>query len=319
MLLKFFLKTAAFVVLIFGSCFLIQAFIAPRIRDTNAYVGATIDKEKRLAEMPSPRVIFVGGSNLTLGLDSKRISDSIHLPVVNMSLHAGLGVVFALNEVKEHLKKGDKVVLSIEYGLTKKGDTKLYTQLMDINPDAARYLDNTLNDKLRLMDINWQRCVSSLFLDVAGNAPQNIYRRDGFTKEGDMIGHLSLPQPANQTDRGKMVFKDYKEVIRAFNAFIDVANQKGAQVYYTFPTYMASEYQLNKAVIGQYQAQFQQELTCPIINTPESFVFPDTDYFDTAYHLNKVGRDKRTVVMIDLLQRNVCDNHDYTPSVFLAK
>ena len=82
---------------------------------------------------------------------------------------------------------------------------------------------------------------------------------------------------------------------------------------------MASEYQLNKAVIGQYQAQFQQELTCPIINTPESFVFPDTDYFDTAYHLNKVGRDKRTVVMIDLLQRKVCDNQDYTPSVFLAK
>ena len=305
MLLRFFLKIALFAVLTLGFCFLLQTFIAPRIRDTNAYVGATIDKEKRLAEVPSPRLIFVGGSNLTLGLDSKKISDSLHLPVVNMSLHAGLGVAFALNEVKEQLKKGDKVVLSIEYGLTKKGDTKLYTQLMDINPDAARYLDNTFNDKLRLMNINWQRCVSSLFLDVAGNAPQNIYRRDGFTKEGDMIGHLSLPQPSNQTDRGKMVFKDYKEVISAFNAFIEVANQKGAQVYYSFPAYMASEYQLNKAVINQYQAQFQQELKCPILNLPDSFVFPDTYYFDTAYHLNKEGRDKRTAIMIDLLQSKV--------------
>ncbi len=305
MFIKFFLKAALFVVLTLGFCFLLQTFIAPRIRDTNAYVGATIDKEKRLAEVSSPRLIFVGGSNLTLGLDSKKISDSIHLPVVNMSLHAGLGVAFALNEVKEQLKKGDKVVLSIEYGLTKKGDTKLYSQLMDLNPNAARYLDNTFNDQLRLMDINWQRCVSSLFLDVAGNDPQNIYRRDGFTKEGDMIGHLSLPQPSSQTDRGKMVFKDYKEVINAFNMFIDVANQKGAQVYYTFPAYMSSEYQLNKAVIDQYQAQFQQELKCPIINTPESFVFPDTYYFDTAYHLNKEGRDKRTAIMIDILQSKV--------------
>ncbi len=305
MFIKFFLKSALFIVLTLGFCFLLQTFIAPRIRDTNAYVGATIDKEKRLAEVPSPRLIFVGGSNLTLGLDSKKISDSIHLPVVNMSLHAGLGVAFALNEVKEQLKKGDKVVLSIEYGLTQKGDTKLYSQLMDLNPNAARYLDNTFNDQLRLMNINWQRCVSSLFLDVAGNNPQNIYHRDGFTKEGDMIGHLSLPQPSSQTDRGKMVFKDYKEVINAFNTFIEVANQKGAEVYYTFPAYMSSEYQLNKAVIAQYQAQFQQELKCPIINTPESFVFPDTYYFDTAYHLNKEGRDKRTEIMIDILQSKV--------------
>ena len=305
MFTKFLSKVIAFALLTGGFCFLLQAFVAPRIRNTNVFVGATIEKEQRLAELASPRLVFVGGSNLAFGLDSKRIGDSLHLAVVNMGLHAGLGVAFGLNEAKDLLKKGDKVVLSVEYGLTKKGDTKLYSQLIDINPNAARYLDNSFNDKLKLIDINWQRCVSSLFFAAVLNPNENVYRRDAFSPEGDMIAHLTQPQPANQTDRGKINFRDYSEEIDALNSFIEAATRKGAQVYYTFPTYMASEYALNKAVIAQYEEQFHHKLKCPIINSPQTFVLPDADYFDTAYHLNKIGRDKRTRMMIDLLREKM--------------
>lgn len=305
MLKKFFLKVVAFAGLTVGFCFLLQAVVAPKIRNTNVFVGATIEKEKRLAELPAPRLVFVGGSNLAFGLDSKRISDSLNIGVVNMGLHAGLGVAFGLNEAKNLIKQGDNIILCVEYGLTKKGDTKLYSQLVDINPQAAHYLDDSFNDKLRLIGINWQRCVSSLFFAAVLNPNENVYRRDGFSAEGDMVAHLNQPQPASQTDRGKINFKDYSEVINALNGFIEQAQKKGAKVYYTFPTYMESEYNLNKDVITQYQEQFQQQLKCLIINTPKTFVLPDSDYFDTAYHLNKTGRDKRTQLMIDLLQEKL--------------
>ena len=305
MFMKFFLKITAFIALTLGFCFLLQAFVAPKIRDTNVFVGATIEKEKRLAELLSPRLVFVGGSNLAFGLDSKKISDSLKIPVANMGLHAGLGVEFGLNEAANFLKEGDKVILSVEYGLTKKGDTKLCSQLVDVNPSAANYLGNSMNDRLRLIDINWQRCVSSLFFASVASPNELVYRRDGFSEEGDMISHLNQPQPANQTDRGKIFYREYNDEINALNAFIEEANQKGAKVYYTFPTYMESEYTLNKEVVEQYENLFKSQLKCPIINTPKTFVLPNTDYFDTAYHLNKEGRAKRTDIMIALLREKV--------------
>ena len=305
MLVKFFFRVAVFTALTLGFCFLMEALVAPRIRNSNVYVAATIEKENRLAELPSPRLVFVGGSNLAFGLDSKKISDSLNIPVVNMGLYAGLGVAFGPNEVKEQLRKGDKVVLSIEYGLTRKGDSKMYAQLIDVNPKAARFLDNSFGDRLKLMDINWQRCVSSLFFAALRSPDEAIYRRDGFSKEGDLLAHLDQPEPKNKTNKGKILYRDYSDEINALNDFVAYAKNKGADVYYTYPTYMASEYHLNKEVIAQYDAQFQKQLTCPIINTPESFVFPDTDYFDNVYHLNRAGRAKRTQVMINILRDKV--------------
>ena len=319
MLIKFFKNIAIFTALTVGFCFLLQAFVAPKIRNTNVFVGATIEKEKRLAELPTPRLVFVGGSNLAFGLDSKRISDSLHVGVVNMGLHAGLGMGFGLNEAQDLIKKGDNIILCVEYGLTKKGDTKLYSQLVDINPQARHYIDDSFNDKLRLIGINWQRCVSSLFFASVMNPNENVYRRDGFSAEGDMIAHLNQPQPASQTDRGRINFRDYTGEIQALNDFITKANEVGAKTFYTFPTYMQSEYNLNKDVITLYQEQFQQQLKCPIINTPATFVLPDSDYFDTAYHLNKTGRDKRTALMINLLKEKLYHTDEVLQNAPLSK
>jgi hypothetical protein len=303
MLKKFLQKIFLFIILTIGFCSLLQALIAPKIRDENAFVGATIDKEKRLSELKSPRLIFIGGSNLAFGLDSKTIADSLKMNVVNMGLHAGLGVAFVLNQAENYIKKGDKIVLSVEYGLTNLGDKKLFTQLIDIHPNSANYLGNSFNDKLRLIDINWQRCVSSLFFAAIQNPNEKVYKRSGFSAEGDVLAHLDQPQAAHLANMGKMDFRDYSEEITVLNAFIDAANQKGAQVFYTFPTYIESEYKLNKSVLNQYENQFKNQLHCPIINTPETFVFPNEDFFDTAYHLNKNGREKRTELMIKILKK----------------
>jgi hypothetical protein len=306
---KFLFKSLLFCFLTIGFCFLLQRIIAPKIRDENAFVGATIDKEKRLSNLKSPRLIFIGGSNLAFGLNSKTIADSLKLNVVNMGLHAGLGVAFVLNQAKQYIKKGDKIVLSVEYGLTNLGDKKLFTQLIDINPNSANYLGNSFNDKLRLIDINWQRCVSSLFFAAIVNPNEKVYKRNVFSEEGDVLAHLDQPQATHLMNMGKMVFRDYSEEITILNAFIADATQKGAEVFYTFPAYIESEYKLNNLVLNQYENQFKNQLKCPIINTPETFVFPNEDFFDTAYHLNKNGRKKRTELMIKILKNTNFKNY----------
>ena len=297
--LRLLVKIAVYIVLLSGICFLFQMLIAPKVRDNNAFVGATIDKEKRLSELKSPRLIFVGGSNLALGLDSKKVSDSLHLNIANMGVHAGLGLTFLLNETKAFIKKGDVIVLSIEYGLTLVGEKKLLMQLIDLNPNASQYIDGNLNDKLTLIDINWQRCLRSLF----AKPNETVYKRDGFSKDGDMIAHLNLAQANHLMDMNALVFRNYTDEINAINQFISFAVNKEAKVYFAFPPYTESQYKRNKSVIEKYQTQYKTELSCPIINTPQTFIFPDSNFYDSGYHLDKNGREKRTQIMISLLKK----------------
>ena len=79
------------------------------------YAAATIDKHNRLAQQPSPRIVFVGGSNLAFGLDSAAIERSLGYNTVNMGLDLSLGLDFMLREIEPLLERGDVVVVSPEY------------------------------------------------------------------------------------------------------------------------------------------------------------------------------------------------------------
>ena len=43
------------------------------------------------------------------------------------------------------------------------------------------------------------------------------------------------------------------------------------------------------------------ELKMQILGTPKDFIYPDEFVYDTGYHLNRIGREKRTEHMIELL------------------
>src|SRR4026209_2444686 len=79
------------------------------------YQAVTIDKHNLLDKQLSPRIIFVGGSNVAQGIDSNAVQQSLGLNPVNMGLDAGLGLDFMLNEVKDSVRTGDVIVIAPEY------------------------------------------------------------------------------------------------------------------------------------------------------------------------------------------------------------
>ncbi len=58
--------------------------------EEDRYYATTVDKLHRLHSSPSPRLILIGGSNLTLGLDSVVLDKAFDYSIVNMGLHAGV-------------------------------------------------------------------------------------------------------------------------------------------------------------------------------------------------------------------------------------
>jgi hypothetical protein len=64
---------------------MITIALPPRASRSKFFSGLTI-KHHRLSNTSSPRVIFVGGSNLAFGLDNDLIEKELCIPVVNMGL-----------------------------------------------------------------------------------------------------------------------------------------------------------------------------------------------------------------------------------------
>ncbi len=78
MAIQFLKKAITLIILTAIICALFLLSAKPFARSTNEYVAASIDKEKRLASLPSPKMVFTGGSNLSFGLNSEQVSKVFH-------------------------------------------------------------------------------------------------------------------------------------------------------------------------------------------------------------------------------------------------
>jgi len=117
---QFIIKIILFFLILFPVFFIVGRDYRTVVKSD--FMAAIIDKHALLENTHPPRILLCGGSNLAFGIDSKRIQDTFGLPVINLGLHAGLGVEFMINEIKLSTKPTDIVIFSFEYLLDPKGD-----------------------------------------------------------------------------------------------------------------------------------------------------------------------------------------------------
>jgi hypothetical protein len=291
---------------------LFSLFLIPNKRLTDNSLYANIDKHHRLDSLPSPKIVFVGGSNLGFGLDSKRVEDSLHIPVVNMGLHAGLGLRFMINEVKCSIRRDDIVVLSPEYDHffstnLLDGEKVLVALLFDVNRRDLKYI--TFSQAIHLIPLTVEYSVSKLMHkemdvmdeDVNNNFDKN-YRRNSFNKYGDEVMHWNYPNQSIHQMAGATIIENVSvstlELITGFDQFL---NARGAKLVIIPPAFMSSAYGGYAKVIDDIDRELKG-VKIPFAIKPKSFVFPDSLFFNTVYHLNRQGVTERTDSIIGLLK-----------------
>src|ERR1044072_2906237 len=77
--------------------FLVSILLLPPNREVReSSLFSLIRKDSLLAKTTGPRIIFIGGSSMSYGLNSALFKDSLRLHPVNTGIHAGLGLKFML-------------------------------------------------------------------------------------------------------------------------------------------------------------------------------------------------------------------------------
>lgn len=300
---RFLLEVAAFLVL--------QAMVAVgleglyrRLLGANHYLAAFEDKSRLLESRRPPRVLLVGGSSLAFGADSAALERSVGRPVVNLALHAGLGLDLILGQAERALAPGDVVVLSPEYGLLKPGppiDSIVVWQHLLAHPRSARDLPASaiaalLDDGLALPH---QR-LHALWDYARHGPPQSLYWRTSFDERGDFVAHLGYDsaQGGDQHLRIPTVEQTRDACVR-LSLFARRARERGAQIVIVPPPIPADDHRQQREEIARFWEAVSSQTGLPVMNDA---VFKRRRFFDSAYHLTREGREERTRALLEAVR-----------------
>jgi hypothetical protein len=283
-------------------------FLSIRPDPDHYFAGSRIQLEL-LKNTPSPRIILVGGSNVSFGIDAELMQRTLGIPVINDGLHAGLGVA-PLRELQGYIRAGDVIIVSLEYQLfanrnVMDGDTAFLSDWIEYSPGRIKYLSNPWKETPALYATMLQRKVNrqvNTYLFGGSLAEvRDVFVGTQYSSNGDFIGHLNQVS----TPRRKIPFDPYpvsavqNEIFVFLDQFHQAAVKKGAEVYFEAPASRKSNCDTTgETSLGNFFKTFDERSSIRLLTPLNELCLPDKYFFDTAYHLNAEGRQARTQRLI---------------------
>ncbi|HYB98993.1 MAG TPA: hypothetical protein VEC57_07620 [Candidatus Limnocylindrales bacterium] len=304
---SFLLRVAVMMALVVAGYLAI--LVAPTAK--NSYLSAVIDKQARLASLGSPKLVFVGGSNLSFALDSARIERELGMPVVNMGLGIYAGLRFMLYSVLPRLGEGDVVVVSPEYQLFRglyNGEEELL-EALEAFPQGISTIGSVgqwLGVVRALPTYIKNKANRMLAQLVQDPDPKCVYCRRAFNPYGDLMAHAGLPA----TDVAAMpMFRSKSEqgpvdmeAVAGLREFVQKASQRGARVVILFPAVPDAHLEKNLDVMEKVHQAIRDNVAAPVLATPSESTMPVDLFWDWVYHLKIEGRERRTGFIIERLR-----------------
>lgn len=306
---KFLLNILKLAILTFIVLVLSMFFIPDKISQSNI-LAALIDKHTILKTIHKNKIMLLGGSNVSFGMDSKKLEEKFNKPVVNMGVHAGMGLKYIINDIKPYIHKGDTIILMPEYEhfYTDNfyGEMELVSVVFDLEPDSKQLLDlKQWSYLLKYLPTysakKIKNYIPSLFSKK--NAAVDIYHRNSFNTYGDAYIHWDLPSqhylPAGKNKGDEKVNSEVVLFLKDFNSYV---KQQGAQLFIFPPVIDQTSFNHQKLIITKIAEELKNN-DIAFVSEPENYMYNDTLFFNSYYHLNKNGVDKRTQQLINDLDR----------------
>lgn len=274
--------------------------VTPRI--AQSLIMADRQKDALLENTPSPRIIFVGGSNLSFGLNSQLIKDATGLNPINTGLHMKLGLKYMIDNTLVYVQKGDIVVLVPEYDF-------FFQPYSQCSKELSRIIFDVDFSKIRLLDktqlVQLSRRIPKYLMtkvkprEYWGFRRSTTYGRDAYNQYGDNSLHWEKKGivPGAYAFEGKY----NPEVVQRIQEFDAAVQAKGATLLISLPGLHKDTFDLMSQQVNKVYAALQG-VGVNVISQPEKYRMPDDMMFDSAYHLNKTGVDFRTRLLIQDLK-----------------
>lgn len=300
---KFLVKTSLF---LFVVAFIINAAMISYLfavkDDWSAFShekNVTLSYSRLEALSDTNKIVIIAGSNGAFSINSRIINKELHMPVVNTSTHAGIGVRMQFEIFKELLRRGDVVVFIPEY-----------------DDDSDRLYGNSV--LLRIVGTHlpsaWGKITPFQWLHLykyIGLHDYECYEHRGITTFDGPYSAKSINEYGDIECQREHVdsIKLYalkgnmdKRLIEYYKYVRSYSNNAGVRFVFLPPTLIKSCYDKNKAQIDSVEISLRQN-GIPFDASPSRYSFPDSLYFDSPYHMTQSGANKRTERMVADMKR----------------
>ncbi len=273
------------------------------------YDSILADKYMKLKNSTGNRIIIVGGSNLTFGLNSVMIQERFpDYDVINFSGSFMYGMVTLFELVKANTHEGDIVIFCPEYYSSTYGSSESYTitnwQYIESNYAMLEDVD------IRNTPIMFSQYVSYLstkrgILPGKLKNSDSVYVRSGINSYGDLTvfrknktgKSMVLPTVGIITDAG----------MNRYNAVCKELSENGVTCLFSFPPIHGGE--SDREYIDTATKAFMDKLNesldsryCTVISKCSDYSFDVSLFYDNIYHLTLDGAKERTKVLIKDLE-----------------
>jgi hypothetical protein len=275
-------------------------------RASKSLLFSEIRKDSLLQHADSPRIIFVGGSNLSFGLDSKMIADSLKLFPINTGVHFSLGLKFMMDNTLQYVKRGDLIVFVPEYAHFSRdyeaGSEELLRSVVEVDRRKMKLLSN--GQIMHLIPFIPKYAFSKLMTSEYYHVEESdIYSVNSFNRYGDAYAHWNMKRRFFLTERKTNGYLN-PDVVDGIKKFAAGIRAKGAVFLVSYPCLQDISYRNIAGLIKEVEKEYKKE-GYTILGTPERYMMPDSLMFNTPYHLTKAGVDHRTTLLIEDLKNHL--------------
>jgi hypothetical protein len=270
------------------------------------FLASFSDKRARLDRTAPPRILLVGGSGMAFGVNSTALERATGRPVVNLAMHAGLGLDFLLAQAADAARPGDLLLLSPEYRLLEAGGPfdagTLQMQLL-LEPSSgrfvgARHLPPLLDTGLFAATVRLRALESAL----RGDAPERLYNRAAFDARGDFVAHLGDGTRRGGSQHVRIPAADeVDDAGRSLAAFARRVRGAGGALVMVPPPVPADDYEPQRAQAAALWSRLSHDSGIEVRALRRTY--GRELFFDTPYHLTFEGRRLRTRSLVQLVRR----------------
>ena len=266
-------------------------------------------KDELLHRPGLDRVLLVGGSNVPYGINSRLLEALVGRPVVNLGLHAATGRELMLRQAEEGARRGDVVVLLLEYEqLQAEIPRPILLRTLMLNPRALRYVGpphvSAVLDYGLLTLGDLPKSLVQRFTLPSAATRYGMYSLATFNGRGDAVWHRTAPPPRPLGDlKPPYAGPVPPATVDRLNLFAARCRARGARPCFAFSPVLDRLGEPMRDRLGALGDSLQRSLTMPVLNSPTELLLPESQFFDTPYHLTADGIRVRTTRLAESLGR----------------
>lgn len=291
-------------VLLYGGIFMGAFCLLPPLYE-DSYQRVIVRQYDSLKETEGPRVIVLGSSYITFSTDTAVMEEILSMPCQTFGCHAGMGVRYFFDLVKDFIGEGDIVVYPVwEADINYYGTELIMTGIEGRADLLLRMPAGAVKGVLTgSRDIITKKIYEPLrdtlfagVLDQVSDSADAIYNISSFDENGTMTAlrtECLIDDPVPEEQKVRYDQADYPaEYISFLNEFDAYCRERGASFYLTYPTILDEGLDNSEEELEAFDTWLKSQVTAPVITDIRDTILPREEMYNAVMHANTYGAER---------------------------